>query len=238
MNIGWTLTADEIRHRPLEQLALDVLRDVEVAERRQSVRPHAYNWLLGARERFRDDLAVRVRLSEAWSMVERRGFLVRHPDYPDGWMTVSDAGRTALASGPDAVRAAERLDLELHASLHPARTVYLGGRHELAAFDAMRAVEVRVRHLSRRSDSAIGVPLIRSAFAPDEAKGLGPLADPEIDGGERVATMELFAGAIGVFKNPPSHRIVDFGDPTRAAEVILFADLLMRMLDDVEARIS
>jgi hypothetical protein len=49
--------------------------------------------------------------------------------------------------------------------------------------------------------------------------------------------MALFWGAIGVFKNPPSHRQVNYQDPTQAAEVILLADLLLRMLDEVEARL-
>lgn len=34
-----------------------------------------------------------------------------------------------------------------------------------------------------------------------------------------------------VFKNPSSHRQVDFDDPTLASEVILLADLLLRLLD-------
>lgn len=43
--------------------------------------------------------------------------------------------------------------------------------------------------------------------------------------------MELFKGAIGLFENPPSHRRVDYSDPTEAAEVLLLADLLMRLLN-------
>ena len=36
--------------------------------------------------------------------------------------------------------------------------------------------------------------------------------------------MELFAGAIGTFKNPPSHRQADYANPTEASEVIVLAD--------------
>lgn len=120
-------------------------------------------------------------------------------------------------------------------SLHPAleskvRPIFALGDHETAAFAAMKAVEVRVRALSEID--GLGVALMRSAFKRDG----GPLADREADGGEQVATMELFAGAIGTFKNPASHRTVDYDDSTEAAEVVLLADLLMRLLDRIEAR--
>jgi hypothetical protein len=36
---------------------------------------------------------------------------------------------------------------------------------------------------------------------------------------------------MGLFKNPTSHRAVDYGSPTEACEVILLADLLLRLLD-------
>jgi uncharacterized protein (TIGR02391 family) len=49
--------------------------------------------------------------------------------------------------------------------------------------------------------------------------------------------MNLFSGAIGLFKNPTSHRAVSYDDPAMASEVILLADLLFRLLDRVEARL-
>jgi uncharacterized protein (TIGR02391 family) len=73
---------------------------------------------------------------------------------------------------------------------------------------------------------------MRKAFHPDD----GLLTDEEQERGEREATAHLFAGAIGVFKNPSSHREVQYDDPTYASEVVLFADLLLRMLDRVEQR--
>ena len=51
--------------------------------------------------------------------------------------------------------------------------------------------------------------------------------------GELEARSHLFAGAIGVFKNPTSHRIVDYSDPTEAAESVLFTDLLLRLVDRI-----
>jgi len=66
----------------------------------------------------------------------------------------------------------------------------------------------------------------------------GSLEDTELDPGERVGVMELFAGAIGTFKNPPSQRQVDYANPTEASEVVLLADLLMRLLDRYSASSS
>lgn len=72
------------------------------------------------------------------------------------------------------------------------------------------------------------------AFKPDG----GLLCDSSADGGEQVGTMNLFQGAIGLFKNPVSHRQVDYANPTIASEVVLFADLLLRILDERAAEMT
>jgi uncharacterized protein (TIGR02391 family) len=88
-----------------------------------------------------------------------------------------------------------------------------------------------VRELSGAPEALIGVRLMREAFKTD-----GVLWDPNVDGGESEAMMALFRGAIGVFKNPSSHRAADYGlDPVQASEVVLLADLLLRLLDDASA---
>jgi hypothetical protein len=47
-----------------------------------------------------------------------------------------------------------------------------------------------------------------------------------------------FWGAMGLYKNPVSHRRVEYADPTVASEIVLLADLLLRILDGVEDRQS
>lgn len=127
-----------------------------------------------------------------------------------------------------------RLAQGLHARIEARiRQQFLLGEFEFAAFAAMKEVEIRVRELGGYPDSEVGVRLMQAAFSDD-----GPLTDPNLDSGEQSATRALFWGAIGVFKNPSSHRQVRFDDPTEAAEVVLYADLLLRLLDRTEARLN
>lgn len=43
--------------------------------------------------------------------------------------------------------------------------------------------------------------------------------------------MHLFLGAMTAFKNPSSHRVVEYEDPAEAADLVHLADLLLRILD-------
>ena len=103
-------------------------------------------------------------------------------------------------------------EARIGSGLHPriagtVRQQFLLGEYELAAFAAMRAVEIRVRDLAGEPSASIGVHLMKTAF---NSAG-GALVDQGVDPGEREATMALFWGAIGVFKNPSSRRQVRFG---------------------------
>ncbi len=86
-----------------------------------------------------------------------------------------------------------------------------------------------MRTKTRLSDSDIGVALMRKAFNSQN----GLLTDKISDGGEQVARMELFAGAIGMFKNPSSHRDVNFSDPKEAADIIHLANQLLRIVEHI-----
>jgi len=69
-------------------------------------------------------------------------------------------------------------------------------------FSAFKEIKVAVRDAGGFEATDIGVDLMRKAF--DGAKG--PLRDETRSKAEREALAHLFAGAIGLYKNPSSHR--------------------------------
>lgn len=55
--------------------------------------------------------------------------------------------------------------------------------------------------------------------------------DPEQEEAEREALMHLFAGAVGSYKNPHSHRNVPMEDAGEATEIVMLASHLLRIVD-------
>jgi len=222
-----------LRTLSISECALTLLRDLV-----QENAIHSNNMFVNAKRAYQDEAdvdALLERLSDAWGWLESRGFLGPHPTQSVGWQRVTERGGVVAASNDALAQivAEDRLVMSLHKRLEvKVRPIFGLGDHETAAFAAFKEVEVRVREIASAHNSDIGVDLMHSAFRKDG----GSLVDPGANSGEQVATMNLFAGAIGSFKNPASHRTVDYADPTEAAEVILLADLLMRILDRVEHR--
>lgn len=224
------LDANQVVELPIDQLSMAVLRHLDETDAWNTG-----NFFIEQHRQFRHDGAERA-LIEAVSWLLANGLIARgHPSQGSSdAMIITRLGRQVLADGPDTLDAQKRLGIDLHRRLARVRSQFLLGEYELAAFAAMREVEIRVRELSKLDAALIGVALMRQAFNPKT----GPLADPDLDEGEKVGTMELFAGSIGTFKNPPSHRQVNYADPTEASEVVLLADLLMRILDRTAARLK
>ncbi|MFM0367049.1 TIGR02391 family protein [Paraburkholderia sediminicola] len=175
---------------------------------------------------------VDLALAEAFAWLEAQGLVVPAEGMSgnNGFRHLSRrAQRFENEAAFTDYRTARLLPKEL---LHPAiaTTVWLSfmrGAYPTAVFEAMRAVEIAVRDAAGFAQSEHGVPMIRKAFNP---KG-GPLADPAADEGEREALSALFAGAIGSYKNPHSHRNVPIDTPREAVEIILLASHLLYIVD-------
>jgi uncharacterized protein (TIGR02391 family) len=116
--------------------------------------------------------------------------------------------------------------------LHPsiADKVYpyvMRGELDEAVFAAFKAVEVAVRAAGNYGPRDIGVPLMRLAFDANN----GPLTDYTQPHAEREALCHLFAGAIGSYKNPHSHRTVALTDPREAQQQVMLATHLLSIVD-------
>jgi len=166
-----------------------------------------------------------------------QGLLVRAPGIngDNGFCVVSRRGM-AIANRDDLARFREAASFPKN-MLHPSITdkVWLDlarGDLQDAVFTAFRAVEEAVRIAGGYTDSDIGVPLVRNAFDPKQ----GPLTDMNQEPGEREALAHLFAGAIGSYKNPHSHRTISIRDPKEAQEMVMLASHLLRIVESRAGR--
>ena len=95
-----------------------------------------------------------------------------------------------------------------------------------AVFEAFKQVEIAVRETGGYEATDYGTDLMRKAFHIDN----GNLMDENQPPAEKQARSDLFAGAIGAYKNPGSHRDVDF-TAEEAVELIVLASYLLRIVD-------
>ena len=166
---------------------------------------------------------------EAWIWLEREGMIAPDPSEDCQLIYITKRGERLLADADVGKYLKEKLisegalDPVLRSKVEP---LFMRGDYDTAVFQAFKEVEVRVRAAAKLKMEDYGVDLMRKAFNPDT----GALTDSKELKAEQEATSHLFAGAIGLFKNPSSHRNVDWEDPSECAELIYFANYLLRLI--------
>jgi len=167
-------------------------------------------------------------LMEGWMWLEREGFIAPKPADSGTWYFITRRGMQASdAADLGAYRMSNLLPKN---QLHPliAQKVwatFLRGDYDTAVFQTFKEVEVSVRDAGQFQAEDLGVDLMRKAFG-----GSGPLTDTNLPVAEQQALAHLFAGAIGSYKNPNSHRNVPI-DADEAVEMIMLGSHLLKIVD-------
>lgn len=218
-----------------EELAIFVLKHLSEGGSQQLNRhnytigtsPDFVAWAGSYKEQISDRFMV------AWMWLEKELFVAPKPGQSGGWAFITQRGRKILEDQnfetyrKGNLLPSEGLDPILVRKVKP---TFVRGDYDTAVFQAFKEVEVRVRKKASLDKKDFGVDLMRKAFGPP----VGSLVDKEATGGEQAARMELFTGAIGSYKNPSSHRDVDFADPREAADIIHMANQLLRIIDSID----
>jgi uncharacterized protein (TIGR02391 family) len=175
--------------------------------------------------------AVTRAIMEAWNWMLNNGLLAPTPDDHNGdWVFLTRAAEK-LQNPADFERFRKATILSpklLHSRItESAWPTFIRGKHDTAVFEAFKEVEVAVRTACGYDAKIIGVSLMRQAFHPDN----GLLTDKSLPEAERQSLSDLFAGSIGSYKNPTSHRTVQINDALEAGEMLMLASHLLRIVD-------
>ena len=183
-------------------------------------------------------------LMEAWQYLFSEGYIALKPKDLAG---ISDAGtiptyfitrRGEKIETLEDFEAYRKADLLRKHQLHriiaeKVWSIFAQGSYGTAVLEAFKQVEVAVRKAGDFTETDYGTDLMRKAFHDKK----GPLTDMSQPTPVREAVTHLFAGAIGAFKNPSSHQDVEY-EPEEAAEIIIIASHLLRIVDSCEERTS
>jgi len=174
-------------------------------------------------------------LMEAWAWLEGEGLIAEEPGEL-GWYFITRRGRKMRSS--EDFKAYQKANLLQKQLLHPriAQEVwsnFLRGKYDTTVFQAFKEVEVAVRKAGGYSETDLGTALMRKAFNVDN----GPLTNKSGVAAENQALSDLFAGAIGAYKNPHSHRNVVI-NAEEAVELLIFASHLLKIVDSIKEKLN
>ena len=182
-------------------------------------------------------------LMEAWQWLEREGFVTPMPTSTVDYSTTATYGTEYFISRRgqkiqtlEDFEAYRKADLLRKHQLHhiiaeKVWSIFAQGSYGTAVLEAFKQVEIAVREVGGYTKDNYGKDyygkvLMETAFNVNDGK----LTDEDLHEPEKLGMRNLFMGAIGLYKNPSSHREVEFV-PEAAAEIIIIASHLLRIVD-------
>lgn len=179
-------------------------------------------------------------LMEAWQHLVCEGFIAPIPTKLAGTQYLSSITVYFVTRKGQKIETLEnygdyrKADLLRKHQLHPiiaekVWSVFAQGSYGTAVLEAFKQVEIAVRKVGGYEENDRGTDLMRKAFNVND----GNLTDQNRLPAVKQAMSDLFAGAIGLYKNPSSHHDVEFA-PEEAAEIIIIASHLLRLVDSCE----
>ena len=173
---------------------------------------------------------IRYALVEALVWLKNEGLLAEDPGQrsPDFLFITRRGRRVKKSTDLEAYRKANLLPKEL---LHPVMVdkvwpLFSRGTYDTAVFQAFKEVEVAVRDAEKYTEEDCEIKLMEKAFDPKTGK----LTNTTQTEDEKQAALALFTGAMGLYKNPPCHRNINF-TAEKAAEAIIFANHLLKLVN-------
>ena len=220
---------------PLEEVGMYMLLYLTTSEE-QGTNLNIYNLLLDTNPSLHEYIGQYVHpalvvtvLSEAIQWLKNEGFIAERPTNSNGWIFVTRKGKT--------IKTKDDFKKLSYSKLLPFNEIderlkdkvispFIQGDFATAVFAAFKEVEIRLREGANLDKTWYGVKLVDKAFDPKN----GLLTDPELTDAEKARYHEMVRGSLGTFKNPLSHRDLNYDDPVIATGLILFANSLLQTI--------
>lgn len=214
-----------VLHVVAKQIKEHINSNIHPIALREKLRPSPHQWP-GYLKRVEE---AEEAFDEAWAWLLAQGLLIPVPN-GNGYVRISRRGKL-LIEVPAFRNYAAGVTFQqsfLHPALSDCWLDLARGDADIAVFRAFRALEVEIRTRAGYDKTQFGYKMVGNAFHIHT----GPLRDKSNPvESERAGERDLFCGAMGLIKNPASHRAPTVEEQQIAKEQIVFASLLLRILD-------